>query len=95
MKADKQHSALEVIKNDGMDSPRFCAASWCPLVFIIWGEGSTKQSQGESEMNATTVAVDLAKDVFQLAVADADWRVVQTAPAKPQPVRGLVSEPRG
>jgi transposase len=30
-------------------------------------------------MNATTVAVDLAKDVFQLAVADADWRVVHTA----------------
>jgi transposase len=30
-------------------------------------------------MNTTTVAVDLAKDVFQLAVADADWQVVQTA----------------
>lgn len=29
-------------------------------------------------MNTTTVAVDLAKDVFQLAVADADWRVVET-----------------
>ena len=30
-------------------------------------------------MNTTTVAVDLAKDVFQLAVADTQWRVVQTA----------------
>lgn len=30
-------------------------------------------------MNTTTVAVDLAKDVFQLAVADGDWRLVQTA----------------
>ena len=29
-------------------------------------------------MNATTVAVDLAKSVFQLAVADANWRVVET-----------------
>lgn len=29
-------------------------------------------------MDATTVAVDLAKSVFQLAVADAHWRVVQT-----------------
>jgi transposase len=29
-------------------------------------------------MNATTVAVDLAKSVFQLAVADASWKVVQT-----------------
>lgn len=27
-------------------------------------------------MDATTVAVDLAKNVFQLAVADADWRVI-------------------
>jgi transposase len=29
-------------------------------------------------MNATTVAVDLAKSVFQLAVADGQWRVVET-----------------
>jgi transposase len=28
-------------------------------------------------MNATTVAVDLAKSVFQLAVADASWRVIE------------------
>lgn len=28
-------------------------------------------------MNATTVAVDLAKSVFQLAVADASWKVVE------------------
>jgi transposase len=28
-------------------------------------------------MNATTVAVDLAKNVFELAVADAHWRVVE------------------
>ena len=29
-------------------------------------------------MNATTVAVDLAKSVFQLAVADASWKVIET-----------------
>lgn len=29
-------------------------------------------------MNATTVAVDLAKHVFQLAVADSHWRIVET-----------------
>ena len=29
-------------------------------------------------MNATTVAVDLAKNVFQLAVADASWRMIET-----------------
>jgi len=30
-------------------------------------------------MNATTVAVDLAKNVFQLAIADHSWRTVHTA----------------
>ncbi len=29
-------------------------------------------------MNATTVAVDLAKSVFQLAVADGSWKVVES-----------------
>ena len=29
-------------------------------------------------MHATTVAVDLAKNVFQLAIADSQWRVVET-----------------
>jgi hypothetical protein len=28
-------------------------------------------------MNATTVAVDLAKSVFQFAVADDNWKVVE------------------
>jgi hypothetical protein len=28
-------------------------------------------------MNATIVAVDLAKNIFELAVADADWRIAQ------------------
>src|SRR5574338_115114 len=31
----------------------------------------------ESEMHATTVAVDLAKSVFQIAVADDKWKVVE------------------
>jgi transposase len=30
-------------------------------------------------MNATTVAVDLAKKVFELAVADGNWRVIERA----------------
>jgi len=30
----------------------------------------------EPKMNRTTIAVDLAKSVFQVAVADGDWRVV-------------------
>jgi transposase len=28
-------------------------------------------------MDATTVAVDLAKAVFQLAVADSNWRIIE------------------
>jgi hypothetical protein len=28
-------------------------------------------------MDATTVAVDLAKNVFEIAVADANWRVTE------------------
>ena len=30
-------------------------------------------------MDATTVAVDLAKNVFEVAVADADWKVTERA----------------
>ena len=29
-------------------------------------------------MHATTVAVDLAKSVFQIAVADEHWHIVET-----------------
>src|SRR5436190_11749428 len=35
-----------------------------------------RNEREESDMNATTVAVDLAKNVFQLAVADENWRVI-------------------
>ena len=31
----------------------------------------------ESEMHATTVAVDLAKSVFQIAIADGNWKLVE------------------
>jgi hypothetical protein len=41
---------------------------------VIWCE--CQRNQEESVMNATTVAVDLAKNVYQLAVADASWRVI-------------------
>jgi transposase len=33
--------------------------------------------QKESDMNATIVAVDLAKNIFELAVAGSDWRIMQ------------------
>jgi transposase len=38
---------------------------------------SLSDKRKESEMNATTVAFDLAKSVFQLAVADKHWRIVE------------------
>jgi transposase len=40
--------------------------------------GWSEPRQEESEMNATTVAVDLAKSVFQLALADASWKVIES-----------------
>ena len=36
-----------------------------------------KSNQKESDMNATIVAVDLAKSIFEIAAADADWRIAQ------------------
>jgi hypothetical protein len=47
-------------------------ASWPHVVWV-----SAQATQKEPDMNATTVAVDLAKNVYQLAVADANWRVIQ------------------
>jgi transposase len=43
----------------------------------MWCE--CQRNQEESEMNATTVAVDLAKNVFQLAWADEQWKVLSTS----------------
>jgi len=39
--------------------------------------GISVPKKEESEMNATTIAVDLAKSVFQVAVADGSWRVAK------------------
>jgi transposase len=47
-------------------------ASWPHVVWV-----SAQATQKEPDMNATTVAVDLAKNVYQLALADANWRVVE------------------
>jgi transposase len=40
---------------------------------------SETPEQEESEMNATTVSIDLAKNVFELAVADAHGKVAERA----------------
>src|SRR5690606_17595821 len=57
---------------------------WTPLAFraklalwssLAWGSGLQRK---ETDMNATTVAVDLAKSVFQVAVADASGRIASS-----------------
>ena len=57
-----------------MDAPIFCVkvAYWFSL------ECRSVSQTKQSERNATPVAVDLAKSVFQLAAADEHWRVVET-----------------
>jgi len=60
-----------------MDSSR----SFCGIIVpcsSLWWAGA-KPEQEESDMNATTVAVDLAKNVFALAVADGHWKIVERA----------------
>jgi transposase len=44
---------------------------------LMWCGVSAQATQKEPDMNATTVAVDLAKNVYQLAVADANWKVIE------------------
>ena len=63
------------VLTDGMDSPA-CSRDSGTLVFMGVGIRSSKRKG--SDMNATTVAVDLAKCVFQLAVAHEHWRVAET-----------------
>ena len=60
-----------------MDSPRFLGI--IVPAGLIWC-GVSALNQEESDMNATAalpvVGVDLAKSIFQLAVADGSWRIV-------------------
>ena len=58
-----------------MDSPRLLRDIGA-LVFM--GVAIRIVQQKESDMNTTTVAVDLAKSVFQLAVSDTSWKVLET-----------------
>lgn len=64
----------------GWTSSDFVPASSCQL--SSWGVGDSA-TERESEMNATAalpvVGIDLAKNVYEVAVADRDWRVVERA----------------
>lgn len=46
-------------------------------------------------MNATTVAVDLAKSAFQIAVADQHWKVVEKARLTRAQFFAVVRQPGG
>lgn len=59
-------------------TPPFCWRTLCAAVFHLAWRSAPINSEGESKMHATTVAVDLAKNVFPLAVADASWKVIES-----------------
>lgn len=50
---------------------------------IVASADPHQDNQEETDMDATTVAVDLAKSVFELAIADVQWRI--TLPSAPEP----------
>jgi hypothetical protein len=79
-------SPLRIGTSDGMDSPR----SFGIIVpaGVMWCE--CQRNQEESEMNATTVAVDLAKNLFQLAYADASLEADRDAATDPAAVSALL-----
>jgi transposase len=58
-----------------MDSPR--SLGIIVPAGVMWCE--CQRNQEESDMNATTVAVDLAKNTFQLVYADPSWKVITTS----------------
>jgi hypothetical protein len=57
--------------HDGMDSSRFPMRHHVPHQLI-----AHQRNQEETEMDATTVAVDLAKTVFQVVIADRQAHIV-------------------
>ena len=58
-----------LVNTDGMDSSRFLRG----IIAVNVG-GTTNQE--EADMDATTVAVDLAKDVFEVALANRAGRII-------------------
>jgi hypothetical protein len=61
-----------------MDSSWMAVRHRCAKLSML--SFSKSPYQKESDMNATIVGVDLAKNIFELAVADADWRIAQRQP---------------
>jgi hypothetical protein len=57
---------------DGMDSSRFLRGRMCRDE-----RGRQATHQEEAEMDATTVAIDLAKDIFEVALANRAGRIIE------------------
>jgi hypothetical protein len=76
------------LHHDGMDSSRYRCG-------IIAASADVHQrNQEETEMDATTVAVDVAKSVFELAIANAEWRVTAHPSSQSAAVHALRHKPR-
>src|SRR4051794_7097960 len=60
----------------GWPPPLFVRHHCAKLSHVVWRQRNERE---ESEMNATTVAVDLAKNVFELIAADAKGKVIERA----------------
>ena len=58
--------------SDGMDSSRFFRGR-----IAVMNVGRQPRNQEEAEMDATTVAVDLAKDIFEVALANRAGRIIE------------------
>ena len=58
--------------SDGMDSSRFSRGRMCREEMWV-----ATTNQEEAEMDATTVTVDLAKDVFEVALANRGGRIFE------------------
>jgi hypothetical protein len=71
-----------------MDSSR------CRCGIIAASADAHERNQEETEMDATTVAVGVAKSVFEVAIANAEWRIsARHRLNRPQFTRFMVETP--
>jgi hypothetical protein len=70
-----------------MDSSRFCGKQSAATT------DAHQLNKEETDMDATTIGVDLAKSVFEVAVANGQWRVGAAAFTRRQFERFLREQP--
>src|ERR1700716_2710532 len=57
-------------------SPRWYGLLPVPMRHDAASADARQRNQEETEMDATTVAVDVAKTVFEVAIANREWHIV-------------------